>query len=205
MQVADEEINQQVDPEQGSLFESTQIDDALRTSYMFVTVQLTKNTYTRTQLADITRFINKAFEKSIMVMFRYGAVLSLAIINRRHHERNPNKQVLEKVTLIKDINLDSPKRAHIDILSELHLRSLIEIEDVTNFDTLHKAWEGILNTEALNKQFYRKLFAWYEWTVKEATFPTDENRVIKPEEHVIRLITRLLFYLVYQGKRVGGR
>ena len=193
MQVADEEINQQVDPEQGSLFESTQIDDALRTSYMFVTVQLTKNTYTRTQLADITRFINKAFEKSILVMFRYGAVLSLAIINRRHHERNPNKQVLEKVTLIKDINLDSPKRAHIDILSELHLRSLIEIEDVTNFDTLHKAWEGILNTEALNKQFYRKLFAWYEWAVKEATFPTDENRVIKPEEHVIRLITRLLF------------
>ena len=193
MQVADEEINQQIDPEQGSLFESTQIDDTLRTSYMFVTVQLTKNTYTRTQLADITRFINKAFEKSIMVMFRYGAVLSLAIINRRHHERNPNKQVLEKVTLIKDINLDSPKRAHIDILSELHLRSLIEIEDVTNFDTLHKAWEGILNTEALNKQFYRKLFAWYEWAVKEATFPTDENRVIKPEEHVIRLITRLLF------------
>ena len=193
MQVADEEINQQVDPEQGSLFESTQIDDALRTSYMFVTVQLTKNTYTRTQLADITRFINKAFEKSIMVMFRYGAVLSLAIINRRHHERNPNKQVLEKVTLIKDINLDSPKRAHIDILSELHLRSLIEIEDVTNFDTLHKAWEGILNTEALNKQFYRKLFAWYEWTVETATFPTDENRTLEPEEYVIRLITRLLF------------
>ena len=193
MQVADDEINQQVDPEQGSLFESTQIDDALRTSYMFVTVQLTKNTYTRTQLADITRFINKEYNKPIMVMFRYGVFLTLAIINRRHHKRDPNKQVLEKVTLIKDINLDSPKRAHIDILSELHLRSLIEIEDVTNFDTLHKAWEGILNTEALNKQFYRKLFAWYEWAVKEATFPTDENRVIKPEEHVIRLITRLLF------------
>ena len=193
MQVADEEINQQIEPEQGALFESTQIDDALRTSYMFVTVQLTKNTYTRTQLADITRFINKAFEKSIMVLFRYGAVLSLAIINRRPNLRNTTKQVLEKVTLIKDINLDSPKRAHIDILSELHLRSLIEIEGVTNFDTLHKAWEAVLNTEALNKDFYRKLFAWYEWAVKAATFPTDENRVIKPEEHVIRLITRLLF------------
>ncbi len=193
MQVSDAEINQQIEPEQGVLFESTQIDDTLRTSYMFVTVQLTQNTYTRTQLADITRFINKAFEKSIMVMFRYGTVLSLAIINRRPNLRNTTKQVLEKVTLIKDINLDSPKRAHIDIISELHLRSLIEIEDVTNFDTLHKAWEAVLNTEALNKQFYRKLFAWYEWTVKEATFPTDENRVVKPEEHVIRLITRLLF------------
>ena len=193
MQVSDDEINQQIEPEQGTLFESTSIDDALRTSYMFVTVQLTKNAYTRTQLADITRFINKAFEKSIMVMFRYGAVLSLAIINRRTNLSNDTKQVLEKVTLIKDINLDSPKRAHIDIASELHLHQLIENEDVRNFDTLHKAWETVLNTEALNKQFYRKLFAWYEWTVKEATFPTDENRVIKPEEHVIRLITRLLF------------
>ena len=193
MQVTDAEINQQVTPEQGSLFESSGIDDMLRTSYMFVAVQLSENTYTRTQLADITRFINKEFQKPIMVIFRYGAVLTLAIINRRPNLRDRTKQVLEKVTLIKDIHLDSPKRAHIDIVSDLYLHRLIENEGVNNFDTLDKAWEGILNTEELNKQFYRKLFTWYEWAVKEATFPTDENRVIKPEEHVIRLITRLLF------------
>ena len=193
MQVTDAEINQQITPEQGSLFESSGIDDMLRTSYMFVAVQLSKDTYTRTQLADITRFINKEFQKPIMVIFRYGAVLTLAIINRRPNLRDRTKQVLEKVTLIKDIHLDSPKRAHIDIVSDLYLHRLIENEGVNNFDTLDKAWEGILNTEELNKQFYRKLFTWYEWAVKEATFPTDENRVIKPEEHVIRLITRLLF------------
>ena len=193
MQVTDDEINQQITPEQRNLFESSGIDDMLRTSYMFVAVQLSENTYTRTQLADITRFINKEFQKPIMVIFRYGAVLTLAIINRRPNLRDRTKQVLEKVTLIKDIHLDSPKRAHIDIVSDLYLRRLIENEGVNNFDTLDKAWEGILNTEELNKQFYRKLFTWYEWAVKEATFPTDENRVIKPEEHVIRLITRLLF------------
>ena len=193
MQVTDAEINQQITPEQGNLFESSGIDDMLRTSYMFVAVQLSKDTYTRTQLADITRFINKEFQKPIMVIFRYGAVLTLAIINRRPNLRDRTRQVLEKVTLIKDIHLDSPKRAHIDIVSDLYLHRLIENEGVNNFDTLDKAWEGILNTEELNKQFYRKLFTWYEWAVKEATFPTDENRVIKPEEHVIRLITRLLF------------
>ena len=193
MQVTDAEINQQVTPEQGNLFESSGIDDMLRTSYMFVAVQLSEDTYTRTQLADITRFINKEFQKPIMVIFRYGAVLTLAIINRRPNLRDRTRQVLEKVTLIKDIHLDSPKRAHIDIVSDLYLHRLIENEGVNNFDTLDKAWEGILNTEELNKQFYRKLFTWYEWAVKEATFPTDENRVIKPEEHVIRLITRLLF------------
>ena len=204
MQVTDDEINQQRTPERLTPFESTQIDDALRTSYMFVTVQLTKNTYTRTQLADITRFINKEFEKSIMVIFRYGDVLSLAIINRRPNLRNTTKQVLEKVTLIKDINLDSPKRAHIDIVSELHLRRLIENEGVRNFDTLHKAWEGILNTEPLNRKFYTELYKWYEWAVKAAMFPTDENRVIKPEEHVIRLITRLLFIWFLKEKGLVG-
>ncbi len=62
-----------------------------------------------------------------------------------------------------------------------------------NFDGLLAAWIAKLDTEELNKQFYRKLFTWYEWAVEIAKFPTDENRVIKPEEHVIRLITRLLF------------
>ena len=199
MQVSDEEINQQIDPEQGSLFESTQIDDTLRTSYMFVTVQLTKSTYTRTQLADITRFINKVYEKSIMVIFRYGAVLSLAIINRRPNLRNTTKQVLEKVTLIKDINLDSPKRAHIDIISELHLHRLIENESVRNFDTLHDAWEGILNTEALNKCFYRDLEEWYEWAASAETckFPDKENKM-----QVLRMITRLLFIWFLKEKKL---
>ena len=188
MQVSDDEINQQAAPEQGALFESTQIDDALRTSYMFVTVQLTQNTYTRTQLADITRFINKEFEKSVMVIFRYGAVLSLAIINRRPNLSNDTKQVLEKVTLIKDINLDSAKRAHIDIVSELHLHRLIENEGVRNFDTLHKAWEGILNTEPLNRKFYTELYKWYQWAVAECKFPDEDD-----DMQVIRMITRLLF------------
>ena len=62
-----------------------------------------------------------------------------------------------------------------------------------NFDGLLAAWLAKLDTEELNKQFYRKLFAWFEWAVEVAKFPTEEKRVLKPEEHVIRLITRLLF------------
>ena len=199
MQVTDDEINQQRIPDQGSLFESGGIDDALRTSYMFVTVQLAADTYTRRQLADITRFICKEIPQSIMVMFRYGIVLSVAIINRRHHKRDPNKQVLEKVTLIKDINLDSPKRAHIDIISELHLHRLIENEEVTDFDTLHDAWEVILNTEALNKRFYRDLEEWYEWAASAETckFPDKENKI-----QVIRMITRLLFIWFLKEKNL---
>ena len=193
MQITDEEINQQQTPERQFLFESTNINENLRTSYMFVAVELEGDAFTRTQLADITRFICREAPYSIMVVFRYSDYLSLAIINRRHHKRDKTKQVLEKVTLIKDINLNKPNRAHIEITYDLYLRNLIQTKEVKNFDTLHDEWEKILNTEELNKKFYRKLFAWYEWAVETATFPTDENRVLKSEEHVIRLITRLLF------------
>ena len=182
-QIADDEINLQE-----TLFEPSTFDEYLTLSYIFVALQLKGENYTRTQLADITRFINTHYSVPVMVMFRYGDVLTLAIINRRRHKRDETKRVLEKVTLIKDINLREPHRAHLDILAELHLESLLETEEVRNFDTLHKAWEGVLNTETLNRKFYRELYEWYDWAKSECRFPDGET-----ETQVIRMITRLLF------------
>ena len=189
-QVTDEEMHAQQ-----TVFESQTIDDALMRSYIFAALKLSGDAYTRTQLVNITRFLNKQLPQPIMVIFHYGHSLTLAIINRRWDKReNPaavgkgRRQVLEKVTLIKDINLASPHRAHLDILAEFALDSLVQTQDVHNFDTLHKAWEGLLNTEALNRKFYGELYAWYQWAVAECRFPDDTNQV-----QVIRLITRLLF------------
>ena len=196
LQVRDNEIKGQVTGQQ-LLFESGTINSALRRSYMFVAMRLAGDTYTRTQLANIMRFISKVIPQPIMLMFRYGNVLSLAIINRREHKRDPSKRVLEKVTLIKDINLGSPNRAHIDILSELNLHYLIENEGVHDFDTLHDAWEDILNTEALNRRFYRELEVWYEWAVKKCKFPDNENKT-----QVIRMVTRLLFVWFLKEKEL---
>ena len=182
-QIADDEINQQE-----TLFEPSTFDEHLTFSYIFIALQLSGENYTRTQLADITRFINTHYSVPVMVMFRYGDVLTLAIINRRRHKRDETKRVLEKVTLIKDINLREPHRAHLDILAELHLESLLETEEVRNFDTLHKAWEGVLNTETLNRKFYRELYEWYDWAKSECRFPDGET-----ETQSIRMITRLLF------------
>ena len=200
LQVRDAEINAQLTDE-SPRFESKAIDTELRSSYMFIAMPLAGDTYTRTQLSNITRFMGMRILQPFMMIFRYSDVLSLAIINRRLNLRDTTKQVLEKVTLIKDINLDSSKRkrAHIDILSELHLQLLIAHRDVTNFDTLHDAWEVILNTEALNKSFYRDLEEWYEWAASEGTckFPDKENKM-----QVIRMITRLLFIWFLKEKNL---
>ena len=170
-----------------------QVDNTIIESYVFLALRLHGSSYNRTQLSQITREINKLFPMPAMLLFQHGRTLTLSIINRRLGLRDPSRDVLEKVTLIKDINFSYPHRAHIDILCDLSLKPLNQTHRVRNFVELHRAWEQTLDTEELNKKFYRELFAWFEWTVEEAEFPTDENRTLKPEEHVIRLITRLLF------------
>ena len=191
-QITDDEANSQ-----RTIFKNTEIDLALMDSYIFVTLKLSGASYSRTQLANITRFINKKIKQPIMVMFRYGDVLSLGIINRRWSKQNPSEQVLEKVTLIKDINLNRSHAAHRKILAELSLEGLIETKGIHNFDTLHKAWTEVLNTEPLNSKFYSELFDWYQWAVAECRFP-DNNKKLE----VIRLITRLLFISFLKEKNL---
>ena len=62
-----------------------------------------------------------------------------------------------------------------------------------NFDGLLEAWLDALDTEELNRRFYNDLFAWFKRAVCEAKFPTKERVTLSSEEHVIRLITRMMF------------
>ena len=180
-----------------NLFESRAFDEGLIKSFVFFTVELKNRNYPRGKYAQFTREINKRLPLATVVLFRVERRLTIAFVGRRLHQRDASKDVLQKVTLIKDIRLDNPHRAHLDILSELSLAACAKWMKANNqpknFDGLLAAWLARLDTEELNKQFYRQLFHWFEWVVVEGKFPTNENRTLKPEEHVIRLITRLLF------------
>ena len=204
-QVTDDEVNAS---DQGTLFESPAFDQGNAKSFMFFTVELKNKDYSRGKYAQFTREINKRIIMPVVVIFcvkssgfhplgRVENRLTLCFVGRRPHKYGPNRDVLEQVTLIKDVHLDNPHRAHLDILFELSLEECAkwmgDHNQPENFDGLLSAWLARLDTEALNKQFYQRLFNWFEWAVAEAKFPTNENRVLKPEEHVIRLITRLLF------------
>ena len=188
-QLTDEEIT-------NSLFASNEVDRSLYQSYLFFVLKLQGTDYTRTQLSQITREINKLDRMPpAMVLFQHGGKLTFAVIDRRLHKRDESKNVLEKVTLLKDIDFSNPHAAHIRILADLSLNQLYQEHQFTNFSELHQAWRETLDTEELNKQFYKDLLAWFKWAInpEETTFPTDEERTLKPVEHVIRLITRLLF------------
>ena len=179
-----------------TLFES-RFDEENEDSFMFFTVELKDKHYPRGKYAQFTREVNKRMQMPIVVFFRVKDRLTIGFVGRRQHRRAPDRDVLEQVTLIKDIRLDDPHRAHIEVLFELSLgecaKWMADHKEQENFDGLLAAWLARLDTEELNRKFYRELFDWFEWAVAEGKFPTDKNRSIDPEEHIIRLITRLLF------------
>lgn len=171
------------------------VDASIYRSYLFFAVGLKEKQYTRTQLADATREINRLFAIPVMVLFQYGELLTLAVIQRRPNRRETDKDVLEKVTLIKDIHVRQPNRAHIEILTDLSLEQLYERYRFTNFLELHQAWQETLNITELNKNFYKDLSNWFFWAVGQVRFPpgADKDEKKRNSINIIRLITRLIF------------
>jgi adenine-specific DNA-methyltransferase len=115
-QLTDEELKKQ-----NGLFSGGKLDNRIIESYLFLAMQLKSSSYSRTDLVRITREINKTTPMPSMLFFRYGDRLSLAAIDRRLNKRDENLDVLEKVTIIKDICVNKPHRAHIEILHDLAL------------------------------------------------------------------------------------
>ncbi|HOE91454.1 MAG TPA: hypothetical protein PLV22_05730, partial [Candidatus Cloacimonadota bacterium] len=200
-QLTDNEISEQL-----SQFDTKQVDNTIIEAYLFFSIELNKSEYTRTQLANITREVNKVFLMPVLIVFKHGDNITLSVINRRLNKKDSQKDVLEKVTVIKDISIVSPHRAHIEILFDLSFSELLFKYQFTNFVELHNAWQKTLNTKELNDRFYKELSNWYFWALKEVHFPTtnwatDKNSLLKEEEKVkehnaknlIRLLTRLLF------------
>jgi adenine-specific DNA-methyltransferase len=181
--------------QQNSLFDTKRVDDKDIQSYLFFAIELAGNSYSRTALAQITREINRLFPMPVMVLFKTGNSLTLSIINRRLHKRDESKDVLEKVTVIKDIAIEQPHRAHIEILFDLSFSELLARFHFSNFVELHNAWQKTLDTKELNKRFYQELSNWYFWAKDQVRFPADVEKDDDKRNSIslIRLITRIVF------------
>ena len=175
------------------------VDDTIYYSYLFLAIRLKGDVYSRTALASIAREINKCYAMPALLIFQHGHTLTFAIINRRPSQRDQDRDVLEKVTLIKDINVVNPHRAHLDILADLSLDALHHRYEFSNFLELHQAWQQTLDTSELNRRFFKEIADWYFWAVDRVTFPSTpvgnpvSNRKVHNATCIIRLITRLIF------------
>ena len=181
-------------------------DKGYTRSFLFMAVQLKPDNYVRGNYADMTREINKRLAMPTVVLFVNGGHATLAFVRRRAHKKQQERAVLDKVSLIRDVVCAKPHRAHLDILAELSLPARLQWMSAhgktPNFDGLLAAWLDVLDTEELNRRFYRDLFGWFKRAVKTAKFPCPENRPVSMNDHVIRLITRVLFIWFIKEKKL---
>lgn len=162
---------------------------------------------TRSQLADITRAVNKAFPFTpVNIIFKYGKFIALANTERMQYKQTWREgEKLGKVSLLRDIDCKNIHSGHIRILQNLEITRSGK-NAINNFDSLYKYWQEVLSVSILNKVFYRELQNWYFWAIKEVRFPDeplqiDFDSLEKYDEalkehkgkNVIRLLTRLLF------------
>lgn len=213
-QITADELKQHID------FSKKAIDKNIAESYLFFCLELKKSEYSRSALSQITREINKLFLMPALIVFKTGDNLTLSIINRRQNKRDDTKDVLEKITLIKDINIKNTHRAHIDILHDLSIEQLKTKFTVSSFLDLHNAWQEVLDTKELNKKFYKELSEWYYWAMGEVYFPNKKEQDVMPiakgkwkgipavretnAKHLIRLLTRILFVWFIKEKKLVG-
>lgn len=195
-QLTDEELSGHT-----SLFKETAVQSGLLRSYLFFAIELTGEHFARGKLTGMARQINRVFPMPVMVLIKHlvdkRPVISIAVINRRQNKREAAKDVLGKVTIIRDIAISDPHRGHIDILASFALQNLVHPQrlPIDNFDTLHAVWEEIFNVELLNERFYRELANWYFWALPQVDFPADDESDDERRRatSLIRLLTRLIF------------
>jgi adenine-specific DNA-methyltransferase len=164
-------------------------------SFVFLAIELQGESWSRTDLAAITRELNRRFPMPAIIIFAHGGLLSLAVIDRRQGLRDTSRDVIDnRITVIKDVRLNKPHQAHVRILEELAIDSLLERRP-NNFGELYEAWIAVLSTQELNKRFYRELANWYFWAIQTVQFPDggEEKEEVRNATGVIRLITRLIF------------
>jgi hypothetical protein len=192
----------------GDMFDDARVVQTTKIeSYLFFAVELTSGQYTRIELSTLVRAINKPLPMPALILFRHGDAVSLGIIHRRLHKRDQARDVLEKVTLIKDIAFADPIRAHLEILNDFVLANLDADFGVSNFVLLHEAWQKRLGAYALSNDFYREIADWYFWAHHQV-----ENGAIRLPQHcdteqekslfLIRLLTRVIFCWFLIEKRL---
>ena len=206
-QFAESEISQ------GELGERIEFDKGIAKSFLFVAADLKKGRYSRSDYARFVREINKRFSAPTVALFRRPesknkAVLTLAFVGRRQSQTQHGRDVLEKVSLLREIQCDDPHRGHLDILAQLSLAerfNWIKGENKSrNFDGLLAAWLDELDAEALNRRFYGDLREWFKMARDNAVFPrpSDAANNRAAADSVIRLITRMMFIWFIKEKKL---
>lgn len=198
-------LSRNTEPQTGASFQRGAID-----SFVFLAVDLDDQPWSRRELVTIVREINRGFAMPAIILFRHGGKATLAVIDRRANRRDPSRDVVGgRISLVKDIDLAKPHRAHVEILADLSLAAIARKKAPADFRDLYDRWIETLSAAELNKRFYLELADWFAWASTKADLvnfskgqPSGEGG---KEVGLIRLLTRLMFvWFIKEKGLVGG-
>jgi len=171
----------------------------------------------RSQLAEITRAFNREFYYTpVVVVFKYGEYLAFANAERLKFKQEWREgEKAGKVSLLRDICIESPHSGHERILNELEIPTTGK-NKVDSFTKLYAYWQQVFSVNVLNKKFYQELSNWYFWAIQHVTFPGEpkfedaHRKKVNIEDliqehratNVIRMLTRLLFVWFIKEKKL---
>lgn len=172
--------------------------------FVFACDAKTNISLTRSTISALTRAFNRiASANPVILLVRQGELLSLATCERMEYSqtwRQGSGEKLGKVTILRNINCNSPHTGHVRILE-----SIID-KAYSTFEELYRHWMDVFSSELLTKKFYNELSDWYAWAVQVAKFPNDlrtnEDDAKYNHEACIRLITRLIFVWFLKQKHL---
>ena len=146
----------------------------------------------------IVRLLNRDFSMPVILLFRHGMHATLAVIDRRANLRDASRDVVGgRISLVKDVDLTAPHRAHVEILADLSLAALARRKAPADFRALYDLWLETLSAAELNKRFYEELADWFAWASSNdglLSFPKGQGNGSGAKEiALIRLLTRLMF------------
>ncbi|WP_110581518.1 Eco57I restriction-modification methylase domain-containing protein [Helicobacter cinaedi] len=153
------------------------------------------HSHKRADLIRATRAINTAITSYNIIFFVSSTHLSIAFATRRDNKITSTKDVLEKITLIKDINLANPSHAHCKNLDQIAKIKPKEV-DIYYSDILEA-----LSISSLNKAFYTEIFAHFAHFVENLTLPNTSDEQTK-RDFVLRLFSRILFCKFLEKKSI---
>lgn len=167
------------------------------------------DSHKKSDLIKATRAINRAIPSYNIIFFLSPTHLSIAFATRRFHKsRTIHTDIVEKITLIKDIDLANPSQAH--------TRNLQSIAKITpkEVDNYYGEILEALSISALNKEFYAKILVHFADFVENLTLPNISPSLstsgdkgggydtTQKREFILRLLSRIIFCKFLEKKGI---
>ncbi|MGN0867482.1 MAG: Eco57I restriction-modification methylase domain-containing protein [Oligosphaeraceae bacterium] len=151
----------------------------------------------------LARWLTVGAEEAAIGVFhsRHHSSFRFTFVRKSVHFNNDGEIVTEQTNARRYTYILGPEkhcRTAIQRFDKLHNTANVSLDDV----------EEAFSVEALTKQFYHELFDWFQWACAEETgvyFPnldSAEDKKQALQEHLIRLITRLIFVWFIKQKHL---